>query len=595
MAWLQRFDSELSISRRIGFGYLVAIGLGFTGTIAGLLFADYLQGKSLEQLGDAQQQARLLQGFQTEAQTVQISGLQLAAAVDGMQTFQARRQRLHRSLQEARDIAQELEAFLSSDPKWLAAEARLMRSLLRRYLEQLDNYVTQLERVSQPLGVPRWDGASFGSRSKQKPVPQQTQQRVQRALHALPRPDTTAALAHYQQELWQLIRTAQDQESAASEEMEYVQGFEKLIIILSALGSVAIAGFVAMRTTQAIVRPLKQVEETAQQVVAGANFSLRLPATNQDEVSSLARSFNQLICWVDEYTQDLTEALDTLKRTQAQLVQTEKMSSLGQMLAGIAHELNNPIGFISGNLPYAHDYLQELLAILQLYEAHLPHPPAEVVAAHTELAFLRQDYPRLLNSMAVGADRICGIVASLRAFSRMDQAFPRLTMIEQGIDSTLMLLQHRLKAQPHRPAITVSKHYGSVPQVECYPGPLNQVLMNLLVNAIDAIEECHKPQSPVNHPATDGDTTLGQICICTRMQQNQVEIAITDNGGGIPEDKRPRIFDPFFTTKPEGKGTGLGLSISYQIVVELHSGTLTCDSELGKGTTFTVRIPLRQS
>ncbi|MGF1538308.1 MAG: ATP-binding protein [Elainellaceae cyanobacterium] len=586
-AWLNHFDTELSISHKIGLGYLVAIGLGFTGTILGLLFADYLQGQGIEQLVDAQQQSQLLQRFQASAQEIQIGGLRLAAVVGETESFQAEREQLYAELETAETVAVGLERFLDREPMWLAENETQMRSLMRSYLVHLEDYIAQIDQAAQGLNSP--------FRTEESPGDRNLEAQVQQTLLALTQSETSTRLDQYHQNLSQLIQTAQTQELKGGEDMEFAQGFEKLIIVLSAIGSVAIAGLIAFRTTHTIVLPLKQVEDTAQRVIRDANFSLRLTAINQDEVGSLARSFNQLLHWIEEYTQDLTSALHTLKQTQAQLVQTEKMSSLGQMVAGVAHEINNPVNFIAGNLSHARKYLQDLLHILQLYQEHVPHPPPEVAAAAAavDLDFLKEDYPRLIQSLSVGTDRLCNIIASLRSFSRMDQSKPSAVNIHEGIDSTLMLLQHRLKAQPHRRAIEVSQHYGDLPEVECYLGQLNQVFMNILTNAIDALEENRQPQALTNGEAPMPD---GHIHIHTRTHQNAwAEIAIADNAGGIPDSLAPRIFDPFFTTKPTGKGTGLGLCISYQIVAELHGGTLTCHSTVGQGTEFVIRIPLCQT
>ncbi len=288
----------------------------------------------------------------------------------------------------------------------------------------------------------------------------------------------------------------------------------------------------------------------------------------------------------------LEQTLQTLQKAQAQLVQSEKMSSLGQLVAGVAHEINNPVNFIYGNLAHASEYAQDLLSLLQIYQHHYPNPQPEIQSKieAIELDFLITDLPKLLASMKIGAERICAIVSSLRNFSRLAQSDLKAVDIHEGIDSTLTLLQNRLKAQGKNPGIQVIKEYGNLPAIECYAGQLNQVFMNLLVNAIDAIEES----------STSNNSSLvnknRQIRIRTEiLNSNQVMIRIADNGAGMTDDVKAKLFDPFFTTKPVGAGTGLGLSISYQIVVEKHSGQLYCQSELGQGTEFVIQIPLRQT
>ncbi|MDZ8184406.1 MAG: AAA family ATPase [Nostoc sp. ChiSLP02] len=288
-----------------------------------------------------------------------------------------------------------------------------------------------------------------------------------------------------------------------------------------------------------------------------------------------------------EKAEQLQQYLDKLQKTQAQLVQTEKMSSLGQLVAGVAHEINNPVNFIFGNLNHANEYTQDVLRLLELYQKHYPspHPEIEEEAESIDLQFLLEDLPKLLSSMRVGADRIRNIVASLRTFSRMDEAERKAVNIHDGIDSTVMILQHRLKGKSEHPAIEIVKNYGGLPLVECYAGELNQVFMNVLSNAIDALEE-----SLVKNPEK---MTSPSITIYTaKVNGHEVEIRIADNGLGMPESVRQRLFDPFFTTKPVGKGTGMGLSISYQIITEKHGGSLSCNSQLGQGAEFIIRIPV---
>ncbi|OKH48907.1 hypothetical protein NIES2101_21470 [Calothrix sp. HK-06] len=288
-------------------------------------------------------------------------------------------------------------------------------------------------------------------------------------------------------------------------------------------------------------------------------------------------------------TKELEQTLNELKCTQLQLIQSEKMSSLGQLVAGVAHEINNPVNFIFGNLEHAYQYTQNLLKIIDLYQTHYPEPILEIQeeAFEIDLEFLLEDLPRLYSSMTVGANRIREIVASLRTFSRLDEADLKAADIHEGIDSTLMILEHRLKCKPDRPNITVIKEYSDLPLVECYAGQLNQVFMNILANAIDAIEENYKQE--------DNQQRKPTIHIKTQIiTSNQIIIRIKDNGIGISEEVRQKLFDPFYTTKPVGKGTGMGLSISYQIITDRHGGSLQCISSPGKGAEFVIEIPIQQ-
>ena len=288
---------------------------------------------------------------------------------------------------------------------------------------------------------------------------------------------------------------------------------------------------------------------------------------------------------------DLENTLTELKRTQTQLIQSEKMSSLGQLVAGVAHEINNPVNFIYGNIEHANEYIQDLLNLIELYQNHYTEPVEEIVEQieDIDLEFLLEDLPKLLSSMKLGADRIQKIVASLRTFSRMDEAEQKAVNIHEGIDSTLLILQHRLKAKPDRPAIEIIKNYGNLPLVECYAGQLNQVFMNILSNAIDALEERDELRS-----REEKHKMPSYIRIKTEiLEPDQVIIRIADNGAGITENVRQRLFDPFFTTKAVGKGTGMGLSISYQIVTQRHGGSLQCISSPGEGAEFIIQIPLK--
>ncbi len=291
--------------------------------------------------------------------------------------------------------------------------------------------------------------------------------------------------------------------------------------------------------------------------------------------------------------QDLEQTLQELQRTQSQLLQSEKMSSLGQLVAGVAHEINNPVSFIYGNITHAKDYITDLLSLIQLYQKHYPNPVPEIQAEieAIELDFLIEDLSKLFASMKVGTQRIQKIVLSLRSFSRMDESEIKGVDIHDGLDSTLTILQHRLKAQLDRPAIEVIKQYGNLPEIECYASQLNQVFMNILTNAIDALEEGHMSQ--LMGVRKGNNCQLPTINISTEIQDDSVVIRIADNGPGMPESVKQKLFDPFFTTKPVGKGTGMGLSISYQIITERHKGSLQCISSPGKGAEFAIKIPVK--
>jgi PAS domain S-box-containing protein len=352
----------------------------------------------------------------------------------------------------------------------------------------------------------------------------------------------------------------------------------------------------------------------------------RIVVCGEDEVLVIVRditarkqaeeALRQLTKREQEKSQTLELTLSELKRTQAQLIQAEKMSSLGQMIAGIAHEINNPVSFIYGNLTPARHYFQDLLSLIELYQQTYPHPTPEIqqLSSELDLDFLLEDWQKLIDSMQVGAERISEIVRSLRNFSRLDEKELKPVDIHEGIDNTLLILKHRLRADGNHPEIQVIKDYGQLPPVICYASQLNQVFMNLLNNAIDALETRPAPRlitictSLSQKLPSDSDSLPGSEFSAparSKLKSQKgttpipnfqwVFIRIADNGFGMSQEVLHQIFDPFFTTKPVGTGTGLGLSISYQIVVEKHKGHISCVSAPGQGTEFIVKIPVRQA
>jgi signal transduction histidine kinase len=325
-----------------------------------------------------------------------------------------------------------------------------------------------------------------------------------------------------------------------------------------------------------ITKPFQQEE-----VIARTKLHLRL--------SQLTLQLEQQVA---DRTQALTDSLAELQSTQLQLVQSEKMSTLGQMVSGIGHEINNPINFISGNLEYIRTYAHDLFRLIDLYQTKLP-ADAEINALREaiDLDYLTTDLPKIVRSINDGTERLQDISLSLRTFARGDVSNTVDYQVEEGLDSTLMLLSHRIKADEQRPAIAIVKQYQTVPKLECYPGQLNQVFMNLIANAIDALEESNLSQ---NRQYADLAIAPNQITITTEFDPivQQVTIRIKDNGPGIPAATKAHIFEPSFTTKAVGKGTGLGLPISRQIIEEKHRGELTCISELGQGTEFIMHLPI---
>ena len=364
-----------------------------------------------------------------------------------------------------------------------------------------------------------------------------------------------------------------------------------VILLVSSLGS-GLTTIIGYGVARRIANPIQAITEVANQVVRENNFELRANADTQDEINRLAKALNQLIEWVGQYTYELEAASQTLESrvedrtkelaktlqelqdTQLQLIQTEKMSSLGEMVAGIAHEINNPISFVQGNLEPLNEYLSDLVDLIELYDTQYDQPTDTILQKQQEidLDFVLDDLPKLLGSIKMGTKRVRDIVVSLRNFARLDEAIVKDVDIHDGIESTLLLLNHRLKYD-----VEVIKNYGPLPPAKCSPAQLNQVFTNIIVNALDAM--------------SDTDCESKQIIITTRVVAiDNIQISIRDNGPGIPPEVRSKIFDPFFTTKPVGKGTGMGLGICFRIL-EHHRGNIEVKSELHQGTEFIITFP----
>ena len=348
------------------------------------------------------------------------------------------------------------------------------------------------------------------------------------------------------------------------------------VMFMTALSDTAdkIKGF-QLGAVDYITKPFEEME-----VLARVNTHIKLRNLNKELEQRVA-----------DRTAELTAALTQVKQSQLQLIQSEKMSALGNLVAGVAHEINNPVGFIYGNIKELNLAIKDIVRHLRLYQQECPNPgkDIEIHAADIDLEYVLKDTAKMLSSMEVGCDRLRNISTSLRTFSRADTAVKVSANICDGIDSTLMILQHRLKAQDTRPEIQVIKKYGEIPPIKCYLGQLNQVFMNVISNAIDAVNECSYGRS-YNEIVASCNT----IIITTELTQDskRVVIKIKDNGKGISEDVKAHIFDHLFTTKLVGEGTGLGLSISRQIVEEIHGGSLTCSSVLGEGAQFAIALPI---
>lgn len=365
-------------------------------------------------------------------------------------------------------------------------------------------------------------------------------------------------------------------------------------------GILCLTCIVALVIAKTFSSSIQRITEFAQLIGRGEQGIRLEEHRRQDEIGILERELNKMTIRIErnlekvlakelqirEQAQQLENALQQLQQTQAQIIESAKMASLEQLVAGVAHEINNPVNFIYANIGYAEEYLQNLISLLRLYQDHYPQTVGEIETASIEMdwEFVANDSPKLFQSMKKGAERIRQIVLLLKMFSRIDEAERKLVSLHDSIDSILELLQYRLQPTDHRPGIEVIREYGKLPLVDCYAGQLNQVFLSIITNAIDAIQDS---------PQISG---LPWIRICTeQINADYVTIRIIDNGPGITENIKSRLFDPFFTTKPVGQGMGMGLAISYQVITQRHGGVLECISQPNEGTEFVITIPLQLS
>lgn len=546
---------QLSIGQQIYCGYGIALGIAVTGVVVGLIVGDRVQKSAQETLRVSTHQTSLMSRL-----------LLISTQFQPQREFIAVRRNAKRLAKAKTDFEERVESVeqLLEDISQSTTPSTTNTTLtfLNAYQLIFAEYVTEQKRILDEVTI---------IHEQVFTNPEQSEW-LERELNEFVVQPTAVRFFRYTNEIASLLDASNQRGMEAQVEFTKANGLRIQIIVGSMLFSVMLATVLAWITGQAIIHPIHRITHVAQTVAKTGNFEQRVSdITGQSEVAVLSGSLNQLIDWVDTYMKEL-------KQAQSQLIHTEKMSSLGQMVAGIAHEINNPVSFIAGNLPHIHTYAEDLMAMIELYYASVPGPSPEIERHATEidLDFLKEDFPKVLESMDLGVQRIRKIVLSLRNFSRLDESASKEIDIHEGIDNTLILLGNKLKE-----GINVIRKYGDLPLIECYPAQLNQVFMNLLSNAIDALLE-------------DSDTKDKQITIQTQCQPETISIAIQDNGIGIPEELKKKLFDPFFTTKPVGKGTGLGLAISYKII-EQHAGQIELFSRENEGTTFTIAIPQKIS
>ncbi len=580
--------SRLKLGKKIGCGYAVALSVALVGTSIGAFVGDHYHNEAREELEDATQELDLATRLKLSVLLVSVEQKDSILTVQDPSLWLQEHDRFVETKQELEKIWQEFkdsQATVRRDIGELDGEEKIIADLIDAY-EPLVRDLRQLKIM--------------GQRATQQTLSAEDRQALQMEMIKFHNQYLLGDASHLTQMLNLFTKHAIEETETAKKDLEFA-GRLRLSITFTALGlSVLIATLLSILISRAIVLPIRATVEVAQKVISTSDFRLQAPVMSQDEIGSLTNSLNELVTTVNHLLQEqqhksdaLGNALLEIKLTQTRLVQSEKMSSLGQMVAGIAHEINNPVNFIHANVTHLKSNLQEILHALSLYETNVKELSQQVQQDldDIDLEYVSQDCNKILSSMQTGTSRIAEIVRSLRNFSRLDESDFKSANINEGIDNTLMILTHRMKASDRVPEIQVIKDYANLPMVECYAGQLNQVFMNILSNAIDAFAES-------NQNRTDPEIELSPNVIYIQTQltpDHQVSIRIRDNGPGIPPSVISKIFDPFFTTKDVGKGTGLGLAISYQIVVDRHRGRLDCQSTPDQGTEFSIQIPLSQS
>ena len=579
----------MKLRTKIICGYTTILAITCMGTTTGFLVGNNYQRKALENREIASRERKLINQLQIDI-LYNRPAKQLSPYLDKSQEFK-------RASTDFQNRLIRIKILLANhNNSGVPASLPGLQFLLEEYetkVDKFNNKLTQTVVQIEPL--------------TSSPSPQESI-RAKELIIQLVRGKEFVEFIEFPDQLAEYAQMAQSWEEKAEVNLARAERLRTQIIVASLLISIPVAALLSFYISQAITKPLSAVTKVAQRVTKDSNFDLQATVTTKDEIGILATTFNQMVVWIKNYTdqlekaqqtleekvaertQALNQTLQKLRQTQAHMIQAEKMSGLGQMVAGIAHEINNPMSFVYTNLAHLEQYNQDLINLVTLYEQEYPCPTLAIKEEieTIDLEFLIEDIPSIFNSMKVGSQRVHKIVESLRNFSHLDEEGLKSVDIHQGINNTILLLRKRLEDKPGYQKIELIKNYSPLPLIDCYPSQINQVFFYLLSNAIDSLDEYNQHRLPA-----DIATNPSMIEIITKqIDSDWIAVEIIDNGLGIPPEIHSKIFDPFFTTKPVGKGTGLGLSISYQIIVEKHRGMILCNSVPEEGTIFIIKLPI---
>ncbi len=603
--WLQRRLSRAPIRWKISLGYVLVLSIAVLGTIFGQLVGNFYTRKAWDHLNFEQDEAQLLSELKIAVLETQSHQQKLVILMGDSESFNHEKDEYFTHKKQINHLFAQLKTLVERNFNKDDTGMVNLNKFLRTYEATQTAYTQQLERLLQGIELKRLSPEKVTA--------------SQQLLWEFTKSQSPTQFNELSEDLTKLVKLAYKGQDQAEIGMEHAREVIKEISIASLLLSAICATIFALYVSRMISQPIEALTQVAEQATKKSNFILQAAVTTDDEVGRLTISFNSLIQSVKEHIEaleiskqnlekrvaerteeiaqknhqlqsaynQLADALQNLQQTQAQLIQAEKMSSLSQMVAGIAHEINNPVSFIYSNLEHANNYAQDLLRLVELYQKQYPNP-SDAIQAEIEaidLDFMAEDFSKLMHSMKNGADRIRQIVLSLRNFSRLDESELKLANIHEGIDSTLLIVNQRLDSR-----IAVIKDYGNLPLVKCNPALLNQVFMNIIDNAIWALEGQN-----FNSKYSSYTAHQPAIWISTKIIDSElVKIRIRDNGIGIKSELKNKVFDPFFTTKDVGKGTGLGLTICDQLIKK-HNGNLEVFSELGEGAEFCITLPIKPS